>query len=513
MQTTTAADPQTARAQAQAFECRGELVEALTVYDTALKAFPDDRDLLAGLARLAGRMRIPGEALTLWGRLEALAPGELEAVDGRAQALRDLHRYGEAAEVLRAALQAHAADARLWNTFGTVANQQGDSDAALRFFSEAVRLDSGFVAAIYNRGGVLFDLGETVRAEADFTAAERLAAQPRDAAKIRFARGLLALHGGDLASGWAGYEARLDPAFPNAPEFKAAGRCWTSDEALVGAHLLVIGEQGIGDEIMFASLLPDVLTALGEAGRLSLAVAPRLVSLFQRSFPSAGVSGHASVQTFGRLERGAPDLGQDRPVELWAPIASLAQAFRTDIDTFQPPRAYLQPDAARVAHWRGWLEGQGITVGLSWRSGDLSGKRRRQYPPLADWTPLVGVDGVRFVNLQYDVREEELAELETLGAGAILRPPGLDLRNDLDDLAALCVALDLVVSIPNATAALAAACGAQVWFLDGASAWTRLGTQTYPWYAAARSFPIAGFGDWQPVMAQAAAALRARLAA
>ncbi len=353
-----------------------------------------------------------------------------------------------------------------------------------------------------------FDLGELAYAEADFDAAARHAASPSQTAVIAFASALLALHRGELGAGWDAYEARLSPDHPTAPIFQAPGGPWISETPLESAHLLVVGEQGLGDEIMFASVLGDVFDALGPSGRLSLAVEPRLVSLVQRSFPRASVTAHATERRGGRAHRSAPALREAQSVDLWAPMGSLPGRLRRRLDDFTGATAYLQPDPARVAHWRDWLDGR-RSVGLSWRSGLLTGRRRRHYPELEAWAPVFQADALAFVNLQYGATDGELAKLEALKGGPVLIPPDLDLRNDLDDLAALCTALDLMISVPNATAALAAACGAQVWFLGGPAAWTRLGTQGYPWYARARSFAADRFGGWEPVMAQVAEALDA----
>ena len=320
---------------------------------------------------------------------------------------------------------------------------------------------------------------------------------------IAFARALLALHRGDLGAGWDAYEARLSPDHPSAPVFEAPGEPWTPDTPLHGAHLLAIGEQGLGDEIMFASLVPDLMAALGPQGRLSLALEPRLHTLARRSLPGVEVRAYATERRRGRPHRSVAP-GGGRRVDLWAPLASLPRTFRRTRDAFRPT-AYLKPDPARVAHWRGWL-GPAPAVGLSWRSGLQGGRRGRHAPDLAAFAPLLQA-GVRIVHLQYGAGEAELAAMDALTFTPLLRPPDIDLRQDLDDLAALCVALDLVVSVPNATAALAAACGAETWFLTSPNAWPRLGTDGYPWYARARSFAAERFGEWGEVMERMAATL------
>ncbi|MBS0334224.1 MAG: hypothetical protein JSS35_15755 [Proteobacteria bacterium] len=384
--------------------------------------------------------------------------------------------------------------------------QDGQPATAITFLDEAARLDPAYATALYNRGNARFDLGDLEAAATDFAAAAKAARDPAHTAAIAFAAALLALARGDLAVGWAAYETRLSPARPDAPVFDVPGERWTPGAPLDGRRLLLVAEQGLGDEIMFANLVPDAIRAVGPNGLVSLAAEPRLVALFQRSFPQARVSAHATDQRDGRIRRTAPGATstEDRPPQLWAPLGSLAQRFRPRTEDFPTGSGYLTPDPARVAHWRAWLGAASPTVGVSWRSGKLAGDRRRQYPPNDLWLPLLKTPGVRFVNLQYGDCAAELADFAAAGC-EVVQPPGIDLKADIDELAALCRALDLVVCVGNATAALAGAAGANLALVGAPAAWPRLGTDAYPWYPQARALTAPAFGDWTGVMEGGAA--------
>ena len=120
---------------------------------------------------------------------------------------------------------------------------------------------------------------------------------------------------------------------------------------------------------------------------------------------------------------------------------------------------------------------------------------------------MLATPGISFINLQYGDCEEELAQAKREFGVEIWTPPGIDLKKDLDDVTALCVALDLVVGFANASFNLAAAAGAPAWLISTPGSWPRLGTDRYPWYPQARVFVPATYGGWDEVMAQIAEAM------
>lgn len=496
-------DALNARARAAKLVKAHDLAAALDAYQSALALTPDDPDLLAEVARLAETLETYEVAATLWGRMAFLAPERLEAVDGHARALRELGRFDEAVAMLREALLIHPQEARLWNALGVALMQQGRGETALTFLDEAVRLDARLAPALYNRAGVHFDLGAMDAAADDYAAARKVAKKPEDIASIDFAAATLDLARGRLEAGWAGYETRFAKAWSNSAQFEAPGRRWSPGMPLAGKRLLLLAEQGVGDELMFLTMLPEVRAALGAEGRLDVAIDPRLAPLIARSYPDAAVTSHATSVRGGRRVRSAPNVADPRTVDLWAPIGSLTRQFRRELADFPATSRPLKPDPARVEHWRRWL-GEGPTVGVSWRSGKVGAERRRHYPELGDWTAVLKTPGVRLVNVQYGADPAEVAEVSAIAGREVLTPPGLDLRDDLDDLAALLTALDVLVTVVNATAQVAASCGRPVVMLSAPAVWPLLGTDRYPWHPTAKIARCERVGEWGPAVVRAA---------
>ncbi len=492
--------------------------EGLSENEAALEAFqsayalePESADILADLGRLARTLDLNPVAVEFFSMALAKQPTSPHLQAQLSAALRDSHEYGKAVGVLRDAIRGDPANAFLWNALAAVLLQQGDTETALIMADEALRLSPGWPEALFNRAVARLEAGQLADAVSDCDAA---AAQvkPAERPAILFVRAQAKLAAGDLAGGWADYDARLDPDFANAQLFSCPGRRWTPGDDLSGARMLVIGEQGLGDEMMFAGMIPDLIQALGPDGRLTLAVAPRLVSLIQRSFPEATVFAHQT----GARRGGGTVTTADVPagdVDLWAPMGALARRFRLDPKAFGRDRGVLIPSPDETARWRRALANldDRPKIGIAWKSMKTYRHRLKQYAPFADWAPLLRTPGVRFVNLQYGDCDAELEAARALGV-EIWRPPGLDLTDDIDGAAALSGALDLVIGVGNASTNVAAAAGVETWFIHPRIAWPRLGTDRHPWFARTRVFAADRFGDWRPVLDAVAVALGAYLA-
>ncbi len=498
---------------AVARERAGDFTNSLKCYQSALALLPDQSEVANDLGRLAFRMGMKDVAEQLFRRYLATHPDSLEALNNLACAIRDQGRGADAIEILKTAIHANPTDPLLWNTLGTVVCEQGDVTTAITFYEEALRFDPRFAKARYNRGNARLALGELDGALVDCEAAMLDATAEDDRLMMRLARSTIAIAQGRLGDGWDDYEARLDPNFAGATLFLINAPRWTPGADLAGKTLVLMGEQGLGDEVLFANMLPDVLDALGPDGRLVLAVEPRLTPLFQRSFPTVEVLGHATYAVQGRTYRGAPALDGRRDIDLWAPLASPLRQFRRDLASFPTDRVgYLKPAPSRVAHWRRELAvaGDGRKVGVLWKSMKLDSGRQRYYSPFELWAPVLRTPGCAFVNIQYGDCEAEIAWAERELGVRLWTPEGIDLKNDLDDVAALCAALDLTLGFANATSNIAAACGAPTWIVSVPGAWTRLGTpDRMPWYPQARIFLPEAFGLWEATMAEVAAALAA----
>jgi Flp pilus assembly protein TadD len=492
-----------------AFERGGDFSSSITAYETALRLLPNHADIANDLGRLAYRIGMKPQAEKLFRHFLARFPDNPEGANNLACVLRDDMRFEEAIELLKPAIVERPDVPMLWNTMGTIVAEQGDFATAEVFFREAIRLEPAFAKAIYNLGNSRLSQGDPEGALPLCEQALGLVTAEDERQMMRLSRSTILITLGRTGEGWDDYEARLHPAFADVTQFVVDRPAWAPGDDLAGKTLLVIGEQGLGDEVLFANVLPDIARALGPDGRLMIAVEPRLVPLFQRSFPNAVVGAHATYAKGGRTYRVMPFLDEAPAPDAWAPIASLLRQYRRELSDFPEQEGYLSPDPARVAYWREALAEApaGPKVGLLWKSAVSNNARHRFFSSFDQWAPVLATRGVTFVNLQYGDCADELAQAERDFGVRIWSPPGIDLKQDLDDVAALCCAMDLVLGFSNATFNLAAGCGAPAWLITVPGAWPRLGTFRYPWYPQVRTFVTPSLGDWSEVMAETARAL------
>ncbi|MDF3036828.1 MAG: hypothetical protein K0S28_2102, partial [Paucimonas sp.] len=370
----------------------------------------------------------------------------------------------------------------------------------LRNYEELARIEPSSAEAVSGKGLVLQAQGREDEALAHFERAREL--KPHFAGAHRNA-GLALLMRGDFKAGWEAYEWRW-----RCEGFKEGWRDfpypqWQGETG--GGALLAWSEQGIGDDVLYASMIPDLLA---RGHRVIMETDPRLVTLFERSFP--GVKAVA--------KQSPPDPATQRPDIRWhSPMGSLARWLRPDAASFPSRTSYLVPDEARRARYRAHLDAagkNGPVVGISWGSGNPKIGRHKTLN-LSRWTPVLQVPGVRFVDLQYDGTAAERDAVEASLGVHIEHIPDLDLRQDIDGVVALAAACDLVISVSNTTVHLAAGAGRPTWILVPAFTgnlwyWTR-GMDRTPWYPTATIFRQTQRGVWDDVLAQVAERLRATL--
>jgi Tfp pilus assembly protein PilF len=432
----------------------GRLAEAENVYQQILKVDPNQPVALRLLGTVAVQLGKNDIAVDLITRAVAINPGDAEAYNNLGFALYSLGKLEEAVSSYNEALAVEPNLADALNNLGNVLLALARLDEAETRYRQALAVDPGFADAHKNLGFVL-------------------------------------LMQGKLKEGWEQYAWRLKTKDCDTPVLPI--EIWPGS-SLLGKSIIVYAEQGVGDEIMFSSCIPDLLEQSPD--KLFVTCDPRLEALFSRSFPGVIVHGKKRDVDLSWLgENEQPDYSQ--------PIGSLPKFFRNQVEDFPERNAYLNPHPDLVKKWMGRLAGlkEGLKIGISWRGGGV------QAAPLSDWQPLLSMDA-SFINLQYGDVSQDIA---TLGDIHIHDWDDNDPFTDLDNQAALLSCLDLVISVDNATVHLAGAVGARTWLLlEHVSGWRwpEAFGDLPPLYRSVRLFRQKRLYEWGDVMDRVVTSLR-----
>lgn len=480
----------------------GRHAEAIAQYEAALAAQPDDAKVLFALGNTAQVLGLAAPAEQFFRRVLALEPGRLEALVNLANLLRASGQPDAAITLLEPA-RARAPDSpEILLTLGSAWREKGDAATAKTHYQAALAARPDYVPALANLAEMLGDEGDRAAARTLYDQALKL--EPKNA-QARLNRAFLYLLDGDLKQGWRDYAARTEIS-GKVPATEQRSAPWTGGN-LKGKRLLVRCEQGVGDQILFASLIPELSArAKAEGGSVILECEPRLAPLLARSFPGATVKPAVVRSQAGNVIADYGWLKATGGANAVVLMGDLPRTLRTSLDRFPAAHAFLTPDGDEAAHWKN-IFGENA-IGICWRSGKLSGGRAQAYAPLERWGAFLREIERPIVSLQYDGTAEEIAALESLSGRKIIVPQGIDQKNELDRACALMSALSLVISAPTAVSWLSAGAGIPTLKLLYGLSWTALGQAFEPFAPACRCVMPDRFGNWASVFEQCGALIK-----
>ena len=476
----------------------GRLAEAQAAAQRALEL--DDESVVShfalGMAHKAkGRME---PAMRAFRRALELDPGAAQALQQLALALREEDRLEEAEAQLRAAVRLRPGSAALLADLGMVLADLMRYDEALACLDRALERAPRSVVAINRKALIVDHLGDRVQGFALLQEAARLAPKDNHA---QYNIGLHHLKYGEYAAGWDGYERRRSfesfvgkhRRFP-LPEWDGA--------SLEGCTLLVQPEQGLGDEIMFGSCIPEVAA---QAKHVILECDAKLEAIFRRSFAQCTVVSRQRTLANDWVQRLQP-----RP-DVQVSAGSLACRFRRSSADFPQHQGFLQVDPASVAAWRSRLEalGPGRKIGLSWQGGvGFTGRKRRSLT-LEQLLPILRLPGIQFVSLQYTDVREEMRSLESRHGVKVHH--WQEAIDDYDQTAALVAAVDSVLTVCTAIVHLTGALGRPALVMVPFGPDWRYGAagERMIWYPSVQLLRQHHVGEWTEVLDEVARRLRA----
>ena len=368
----------------------------------------------------------------------SLDPKNPQAFNNMGSALIALHRYQDSLICFKTSLELEPNNAIAISNIATLADKIGDFEESIEYFKLALKLvDNG--------------------------------SQEENDYQYRMSFPLLAT--GKLELGWKYYENGFSVKnLGRSPNRKFSKPKWNG-ENINGKKLLVWREQGIGDEVWFLSLLDKILPLCDS---IIIECSARLITLIQRSFPMCEVreeqfDHNSLISTY-------------EDFDFQIPIGSLSQLFMTEVDNIKSAKKYLKASPDLIERFKKRLTpyNQKYLMGISWRSGNLNNDRNINYIPISEFESILKISEIQFINLQYGDCSEEIENVKNHFNIDILNWDDLDLKNDLESVAALISNLDAIIAPTTFVADFGPALGIST-KIFGYKHWGMLGKKNWPW--------------------------------
>ena len=433
------------------YNLQGLSNEGLKKYDAAIVSYENivkiNSNYLEGYNSLGNVQRQKGcleAAVSSYKRAIEISPNYFEGHNNLGNVLQEKGDFEVAIESYKRAIKINPDSAECYNNMGNSLKNRGGLDAAIASYKKALHLNPDYAEAHNNLGIALKNNGEINAAIDSYKQAIKITPDYADAHQnLSFAF----LNTGRLKEGLDQFEWRWKTSEFLSKKRQFSQPLWDGVKNLKGRRILLWGEQGPQDMTIWSSCLP-YLSSL--AGHCILECPEKLIPLYARSFPDVEV----------RAEK--INCGNSRDdFDFHLPLGSLFRHFIPEISRDTKVNAFLAPDPARVNFWKVRLNslGTGPCVGISWKSPVMKPVRLPNYTQISDWIPVLSLPDITFINLQSTGFADDLNKIQNELGVKVHHFDDLDHYDNLDDVAALSAALDIVVSVSTAVSAIAAGVG------------------------------------------------------
>lgn len=341
--------------------------------------------------------------------------------------------------------EAYPGKPAIWTNLGRACVDLLLWDEALDAYRKALALAPGDLVAT---NGIASGLLHTGSLDASERAVQAVLAVDPDDEQARSTLAHILLQRGDYGRGWDEYSFGVGrQQYRDRRQYNGEPR-WSD---ACGRPVAVYAEQGIGDQIAFMEGFND----FRERTAVTLINCHRkLRGLFARSFPG--------VPVYGDQFETDPDWPERTSIRWSLPMSGIPRIVRRSKAAFRGG-PFLVADEERIAQWRALLDRtDSLKVGIAWTGGSIAAQRDARSTTLDTFAPLLRLPGIEFVCLEYKGRSAEIEAARDRYGCVIHDWPRATQSQDMDDVAGLVAALDLVVSVPTAVVHIAGGLGKPV---------------------------------------------------
>jgi tetratricopeptide (TPR) repeat protein len=417
-------------------------------------------------------------------------------------------QLGLAAQLLMRVVMMDGSHFEAWNNLGNCFKAVNKEDKAKDCWEAALKIegkDSHSYADIHNNIGTIYV--NNGNPEEGIPHLEKALALKPEHGDANWNMALMQLELGKYKKGFELYKSGFQTQNRLYRNYGEGVRDWQGEE---GVDIVVWGEQGIGDEILFASMIPDLQK---KVNKVIFDCHPRLMPIFKASFPDIYCEGT-------RKDEYVSWPSKHPGITHKLAIGDLGRFFRTSIEDFPQHDGYLVARKDRVKHYKNKLKklGNKLKVGISWTGGYMKTRTDYRSIDLEQWKKILNLDA-DFISLQYTPDAyEAVADIEDRFDTRVHHWPSAVQNQDYHETAALVDALDLVITVNTAAHHLAGAMGKECWTLTPITkAWRYWSpdekNEVIPWYPSVKQYQQNQLGNWQPVMSRVADDLKKKIAA
>jgi len=452
--------------------------EAINVNPNFIDAYITYSNLLKESGKL-------DEAINQLNLVIKLSPDNLDAVEKRGGIFFMQKKYDEALRDLNFVIATNPDFAEAYSDRGCVYRDLRFFEKALSDFNKALEINPTLHIAISNRAVLYATKRDFTNASNDFQFAIKLNEDDHPL-KYSYAGFLLAYKRFDLA--WNFFESRLffwqKPMQANNVNIPV----WIGPNEL--GKVLIIGEQGIGDQIFYGSLLSELLLLKGT--NFIVLLDQRLVSLFKKSFKE--------IEFFSFEDFNLERLPLDKKIDSYLYIGSLPGFFRKSIDSFKnQKKSFLISESYKDAELISAHKKNKKICGISWRSQNNKVGCYKSLE-LSNFKEILSKSNLEIINLQYGDVREEISNFNNLEKVNI-KELDIDNFNDIEGLASIIQSCDFVITCSNVTAHIAGALGKETFLLvpysDGRVWYWHEGDHKSMWYPSIRIFRQTLLDSWE----------------
>lgn len=342
-----------------------------------------------------------------------------------------------------------------------------------------VRQNKNPAVALANMAMLYYIKGDLEKAE---SYCDQALTTGKELGYVTTTKGFIHLARGEWSKAWMLYDQLLTRKGGRREQYQyGETELW---DGTPGKRLVINGEQGIGDELMYASCIDE---AIIDCETVVIDCMPRLEGLFKRSFPEAHVYGQRWDKEVVWTEDHNPDCH--------IAMASLPRYYRYNDNDF-PGKPYLIADIGQKRAVRGLLGNTDKpNIGIAWTGGSNKTRGFLRERTLEELLPILKHD-VNWISLEYHDKSEEIEEFYAKYKIPIAYYPWLTgIGLDYDLTAALIDELDLIISVPTSGVQMAGALGKECWVLVPKYTGWIFYREMYPWASSVRVFKNKSIGE------------------